>query len=261
MKTNQKNKKHLVSLMIVAILSLTMLFLGYCAYSNDIFNIKNSDAKSKSYSKSYPAGDIVEKKPIKVLNYNDADPENNNEDPYDQSIPQINWRSIGHKINVSINSNKHKINGWRTRTSPDIPRMTYISKPFVIPKPENTHNRPMAVQLCWKTKNKNTIVAVNLYREGTRSWYSTGPIIYDQSWESNRTTRKLGCFGYSEYIYYTDEGDFGDPVNKQIKARMYVAVVGGPIDIFAIKVKSIKLPTQENARYRSDFYSGKYFNE
>jgi hypothetical protein len=257
-KTSKANKSKL-SLSVIGLLSLTILFLGYIAYNQDIFNIKSSNAKSRNYSKTYPAGDIVEKKPIKVLNYDDAEQENNNEDDYDRSIPQVNWRSFGKKIKLSTNSKGQKINGWRTRGSPIIPRMTYISKSFIIPKPVNTRNRPMAVQLCWKAKSWNTNVSIRLYREGTKSWYTTSNSSYDHRQESNNTARRLGCYGFNEYIYDTD--DYGDPVNRQVKARMYVAVLGDPIDIAAIKVKSIPLPTGDFAHMRSDFKSGKFFGD
>ncbi len=262
MKSNNKTKttnRRFQPILVMSLLIGLVLALGVFAYKNDLFNIRNSDAQSKGYSKTYPAGDIVEKKPIKVLNYDDAAAENNNEDQYDTSIPQVNWRSVGHKIKVSTNSKGRKINGWRSRTSLYTPRMTYISKSFIIPKPENTRNRPMAVQLCWKAKSWNTHVSIRLYREGTRSWYTTSNSSYDHRQESNKTARRIGCYGFNEYIYDTD--DYGTPVNRQVKARMYVAVMGDPIDIAAIRVRSIQLPTGDYTGMRADFNSGKLFGD
>lgn len=268
MKSNNKTKttnRRFQPILVMSLLIGLVLALGVFAYKNDLFNIRNSDAQSKGYSKTYPAGDIVEKKPIKVLNYDDAEQENNNEDEDDMSIPQVNWRSVGHKIKVSTNSKGQKINGWRTRSSPYITRMTYISKPFVIPKPENTHNRPMSIQLCWKAKSYNTSVAMTLYRSSSSIWHSASKYgvsqeIYSHATrDSDKSARRIGCYGIKEYIYDTD--DYGDPVNRQVKARIYVSVMGGPIDIVAIRVKSIPYPDYNQANMRSDFNTGKYFGD
>lgn len=253
----KKNKFRI--LMILLVLICLLFLLVVFAFKNDLINITNSNAQAKKYNRIYPAGDIVEKKPIKVLNYDDAEAKNNNEDPYDYSIPKINWRSVGKKISISTNSKNRKINGWRTRSSPNFPRMTYISKSFIIPKPENLRNRPMAVQLCWKAKSYNSNVNIRLYRQGARSWYSTSNTSYDHRKESNKTARRLGCFGFNEYIY--DTNDYATPVNRQVRARMYVAVMGDPIDIAAIKVKSIHLPTGDYRSMRADFNSGKLFGD
>lgn len=258
-KSNQNQANKISKLSILSILLVLFIAFGYIIYSRNIFNIKNSNANSKNYNKTYPAGDLVDRKPIKVLNYDDGAKENNNEDEYDRSIPVVKWRSVGNKIKVSTNSKGLKLNGWRTRSSPNIPRMTYISKSFIIPKPVNTKNRPMAVQLCWKAKSWNTNVNIRLYREGAKSWYTTSNTSYDHRKESNKTARRLGCYGFNEYIYDTD--NFGNPVNRQVKARIYVAILGDPIDIAAIRVKSIPLPTGDYTRMRSDFNTGKYFTD
>lgn len=263
LKQKQSIKKSI--LLVVFILILGLIFAWFLTLGKGYFNSKSSVADSKNYSKTYAAGDIVEKKPIKVLNYSDAQAENNNENDYDRSIPQVNWRSVGKKIKVSTNSKGQKINGWRTRSSPYLSRMAYISKPFIIPKPENTRNRPMSIQLCWKAKSNNTSVAMMLYRSSSSIWHSTSaynetPYIYNHgNRDSNKTARRLGCYGYREYIF--DNDDYGDPVNRQVKARMYVAVMGDPIDIVAIKVKSIPYPNSDQAGLRSDFNTGKYFTD
>lgn len=259
-KHTKKALKTMKPIKIFAILILAVFVLGYAAYSKDVFNIKSSDAKSKNYSKTYPAGDIVDRSnKVKVLNYHDAAAENNNEDPEDTSIRIVKWKSIGQKIKVSTKKNGPKINGWRTRESKHITRMTYISKSFTIPKPENTRNRPMAVQLCWKAKSYDSVVAMSLYRERTKNWHHTNSSIYDHRNESNKTARRLGCYGFSQYIFDTD--NYGDPVNRQVKARLYIAVMGQPIDIAAIKVKSVPLATGDYASMRADYNTGRLFGD
>lgn len=257
-KSNQNQANKISKLSILSILLVLFIAFGYIIYSRNIFNIKNSIANSKNYNKTYPAGDLVDRKPIKVLNYSDGSHQNNNEDPNDNTIPVVKWKSAGQLIKISTDSKGRKVNGWRTRTSNDIPRMTYISKLFTIPKPENIRNRPMAIQLCWKAKSWNTIVNMSLYREGAKVWHPVGAM-YNHKKESNKTARRLGCYGFSEYIYDTD--NYGDPVNRKVKARIYVTVMGDPIDIAAIRVKSIQLPTGDYTNMRSDFNSGKYFGD
>lgn len=264
-KLKQKQTRKSYIPLVIFILIVGIFFAGFLTFGKGYFNSKLSEAESKHYSKTYAAGDIVEKKPIKVLNYSDASEENNNKDDYDRSIPQVNWRSVGHKIKVSTNSKGQKINGWRTRSSPYIPRMTYISKPFIIPKPENTRNRPMSIQLCWKAKSYNTSVAMTLYRSSSSIWHSASKYgvaqeIYSHGTrDSDKSARRIGCYGIKEYIFDTD--DYGDPVNRQVKARIYVAVMGEPIDIVAIRVKSIPYPDYNQATMRSDFNTGKYFSD
>ena len=261
MKSNKKRKNvnhKLQPILMASILVGLILVLGSFVYKNDLLNIRNSDAQSKHYSKTYPAGDIVEKGRVRVLNYSDASPENNNEDPDDDSIPYVNWRSVGKKIKISPKKGSAKINGWATTASPNSPRMRYISKLITVPKPENTDNRPMAIQLCWKAKNYDAQVLIHLYRENAKSWF---PLMarYNHKNESNKTASRLGCFGFSEYVFDTD--DFGDPVNRQIKVRVYISVLGGPIEIAAIRVKSIELPTGDYTNMRADYITGKYFGD
>ncbi len=256
-KTRSRNHKF-QPILIVSLLVGLILVLGSFVYKNNLLNIRDSDAQSKHYSKTYPAGDVVEKGRVRVLNYNDADYENNNEDPNDQSIPYTNWRSIGKKVKISPKKGSAKINGWATTVSPNIPRMRYISKLITIPKPENNQNRPMAIQLCWKAKNYNANVSISLYREKAKSWYPEA-VNYNHRNESDKTASRLGCYGFSEYVY--DTNDYGDPVNRQIKVRVYVAVLGGPIEIAAIKVKSIDLPTGDYVGMRADYVTGKYFGD
>lgn len=260
MKSNNKIKNishKFQPILIVFLLVGLILFLGTFVYSNDLFNVRNSDAQSKHYSKTYPAGDIVEKGQIRVLNYSDSSP-GNGVDPADGSIPYANWRSIGKKIKISPKKGSAKINGWVTTASPDLPRMRYISKLITVPKPENTVDRPMAIQLCWRAKSWNAFVNIHLYRENAKSWYPVAAQ-YNHWNESKKTATRLGCFGFSEYIFDSDEYD--DQVNRQIKVRVYVSVSGGPIEIAAIKVKSIDLPTGDYTRMRADYVTGKYFTD
>ena len=261
LKQKQSRKSYIP--LVIFILIAGLFFAGLFTFGKGYFNSKYSEAESKHYSKTYAAGDMVETKPVKVLNYTDAQEEYNNKDDYDRSIPQVNWKSFGHKIKVSTNSKGQKINGWRTRSSPHLSRMTYISKPFIIPKPENTRNRPMSIQLCWKAKSYNSTVAMTLYRSSSSIWHSASTYgvsqeIYSHvTRDTDKSARRLGCYGIKEYIY--DNDDFGDPVNRQVKARIYVAVMGEPIDIVAIRVKSIPYPDSDQANMRSDFNTGKYF--
>lgn len=263
MKSNKKNKNinhNFNKIFLISLLFGLILALVLFVYKNDLLNIRDSDAQSKHYSKTYPAGDIVEKGRVRVQN----SPEMNNENPEDRPTPYVNWRSIGRKVKISPKKGSAKINGWATSgTQTDSYggnfRMGYISKLITVPKPENIRNRPMSIQLCWKAKHWNTGIIMTLYRERARVWY---PLMaqYSHRDESSKTASKLGCFGFRDYIFDTYDYS-GDPVNRQIKVRLYVAVQGGPIEIAAIKVKSIPSPDLDQANMRSDFNTGEYFTD
>lgn len=248
---NRSTKTKTKTFLFLAVLITFILISGYFIYSMDLFNLKSSSAKSKYYSKTYAAGDMVEKKTIKVVP--------------GQYLPSVRAKSLGSKIKFQTKPGGPKINGWRTpRTTVNSPSQTvYISKVFTIPKPENTRNRPMAVQLCWKSTTWDAAVNVVLSRDSERSWLGswTSPIAYQHTKESTKTARKLGCWGYSQYIWTSDDYNKGDLVNKEIKARIVIMVTGGPIDIAAIRVKSIDLPSGDYTNMRADYNTGKLFTD
>lgn len=282
-KPNQRQAKSkykvVLNLIVITIMLISAYFL-YMSYSKS----KVAEAESNRYKKVYPAGKIVDFKKTRV--YKDGYGVIINPQQANNPSNFITTKSIGKKVNVKVAPNGPTISGWR---SPYInyinedqyfhgkPNYSYISKYFTIPK--NKSSQPMAVELCWRSiTGSNSQVFITLSRDDDKNlfdydstrWTKTFPNANHDNPPDHLTTsrafrpfselpsmaKKVGCYGFSNFIY--ESVNSKKPLNKAVRARMYVGVSGGKIEIAAIRVLNVKEPRDLDWSSRKDFTTGKF---
>lgn len=231
---------------IILIILLIIIFAGgYIVISKGYFGINDSEAGSKSYNKTYAAGNIVNYKPT----------------PFKYSRGKlVSVRSQGGNIRMPAKPGGPMIDGWRMyhadgKYTNDNEGWVYLSKWITIP----TSKRPMAVYVCWRALSRNTSIKIRLSRGINTVWADKKGRYHKNfyhGWEEtdgdpNTNYNQIACWGFYDVGWLSDvpinlpkdrgygPGDLDQykyKPNKTLKARIFMKVPEGGVELASIKV-------------------------
>ncbi len=255
-KKNMKNKKsvktkksNLTLILFLVVLMVVFLF-GYIAVKNGIFNLLDSEAQSKNYNKTYAAGKLVNYKPAGYK--------------YERG-KLVSVASQGKTIKMPAKPGGPTIDGWTMNHADEKytsknEGWVYLSKWFTIPKSK----RPMAVYVCWRALSKNTSIKLRLSK-GVQDVWRTKAGLYHKNYthqfeaDPNRY-REIACWGFYDVVYQQvvprshpqnepiKPGQYMKKVSKSVKAKLFIKVPEGGIELASVKVFEPTKPP-ENAYY------------
>ena len=272
MKTKQKKSKRNFTPIILTLSVIVLVIAGLFVLGRGFFNSKYSEAESKNYNKTYPAGDII--------NYGWTTVRKDSGIAGD--VPFVSMKSIGKNIKIPARPGGPIINGWRSplinastydknfkKLKPNkkaanpketvyLPAWSYLSKEITIPKDKS--NKPMALYVCWKalsgkeTSLKFAFAGPPLSDKNARELWSDKNgqhhMDYTHRYEhGDNEWQKMKCWGFYDVAYDRviprshpqsepiQPGQYMKKINKSksIKARVNIKVFG-QVEIASIKV-------------------------
>ena len=245
LKLSKKSKIVTLSILLVIVLALLIS-------STDLLNLKKSSASTKRYNKTYAGGKIVNYQPT-PFKYNKG--------------KLVTVRSLGENISMPAKLGGPTIDGWKyTHNARDYTQdnegWVYFSKSFTIP----TSKRPMAVYACWRAISKNTTIKLRLSRGINKAWTNKQGayhINYTHRYESDPNRyREIACWGFYDVGYQQvipkshpqnkpiRPGQYMKRIKKSIKAKLFIKVPEGGIELASIKVfEPTKPPESEENFY------------
>lgn len=198
----------------------------------DLLNLRDSSADSKRYNKTYAAGKLVNYKPA---GYN-----------YEKG-KLVRVASQGRNIRMPAKPGGPQIDGWTLRYQKgqktlDNEGWVYLSKWFTIP----TSKRPMAVYVCWRALEKNTTIKLRLSRGINKVWGNKDGayhINFTHRFESDPNRyREIACWGFYDVGY-----QYGVRIKKSIKAKLFIKVPEGGIELASIKIFEPTKPQEHDS--------------
>ncbi len=248
MINKQKKSKKQFTPIILTLSAITLIAASF-VIGRGYFNTKYSEAESKNYNKTYPAGNIVNYKPTGVQ--------------YSQGKLRYNT-SQGKNIKMAARPGGPTIDGWTMKASDDDRRKSYpggwvyLSKWIPVPKTK----KPVAVYVCWKALSRNTSVKFQLNKGINDVWRTKKGeynINFYHGYESDpQRYRETACWGFydiayrqvvprshpqSEPIY---PGQYMKKINEKIQVRIYMKVPEGGVEVASIKVIEPTKPPEKD---------------
>ncbi len=259
MKTKQKKSKRNFAPIILTLSVIALVIAGLFALGRGYFISKYSEAESKNYNKTYPAGDIVNYKPTPFKYYRGK---------------LVSVRSQGGNIRMPAKSGGPQINGWRMnhddeKYTSDNEGWVYLSKWFTVP----TSKRPMAVYVCWRALSKNTTIKLRFSKGINAVWtdkMGAYHINFTHKYETDPNRyREIACWGFYDVGYKTvvpkshpqnepiRRGQYAVRRKESIKAQLFIKVPEGGIELASIKVFEPTKPPEKdsNGYYLRQFES------
>lgn len=255
MKTKQKKSRKNLTPVVLTLSLLALVIAGLFTFGRGYFTSKYSEAESKNYNKTYPAGDIV--------NYGWTTIRKDSGIQGD--VPFVSMKSIGKNIKMPARPEGPLINGWRSplvdsstydrlfkRLKPNknavipsltqyVPAWSYLSKEITIPK--DNSNKPMALYVCWKSLSgkdaslKFQFAGPTLSKKNSQELWGSKFDRYHMAYthrseHGNNEWQKIKCWGFYDIAYSSNK-----KINKSksIKARVNIKVFG-QVEIASIKV-------------------------
>jgi hypothetical protein len=248
-KKKKKNLKLSNKSKIVTLSIILAVVIGLVVFSNDLMNLKDSSADSKRYNKTYAAGKLVNYKPTPFKYYRGK---------------LVSVKSQGGNIRMPAKPGGPMIDGWRMDHADEKRTINnegwvYFSKWFTIP----TSKRPMAVYVCWRALEKNTTIKLRLSRDINKVWGTKDGayhINFTHRYETDPNRyREIACWGFYDVGYKSvvprshpqsepiHPGQYAKRIKKSIKAKLFIKVPEGGIELASIKIFEPTKPQEHDS--------------
>ena len=249
MKTKQKKSKRNFTPLIITLSAIALVIAGLLIVGRGYFTSKYSEAESKNYNKTYPAGDIVNYKPTPFKYYRGK---------------LVSVKSQGGNIRMPSKPGGPMTDGW-TISNRDMQwnksneGWVYLSKWFAIPKTK----KPVAVYVCWRALSRNTTVKLQLNKGINDVWATKKGeylINFYHGYETDpQRYREIACWGYYDVAYRQvvprsypqnqtiKKGQYLKKPSGKIQARIYIKVPEGGVEIASIKVFEPTKPPEHDS--------------